>query len=330
MIRLDSLAAIKREIKRIAGNNKIVKREAMLIRGTPTEQTRAEAEIDNETAGPGLRRGPMRRSYNRQGGGDARPDTWGEVPAGQEYKGWDNYPKQGAFYPMHPMSGCSLLTSLEEPQPAATAEPALTPDTSVPPSPGLSTSVSESVDLSTPPSILETHEPDTPSEHFHHAQQAMMLASQGGLVAALSRQPDSAPEGDPSEDESKIGRSLFLALDTVTSEKDESVVLEIGWAALWWQPVKPEDVTGEFEEMREAGHFMSVSCSASHIRTASPADVAQYPRPPPHHQERRNQARPQRQVCFRLVFADQDGRSVSHSEQAAGRSVQKGWRRTDL
>jgi len=36
-----------------------------MMRGTREEKSRAEAEIDNEREGPGLRRGPMRKSWGR-------------------------------------------------------------------------------------------------------------------------------------------------------------------------------------------------------------------------------------------------------------------------
>lgn len=127
---------------------------------------------------------------------------------------------------------------------------------SVPPSPDLSESLSESLNLSAPPSILEKHEPDTPLEHHHHAQQALLLASQGGLVAALTKSAETAPEGEPNDEEKKIGRSLFFAIDVVTSEMDETIVLEIGWSAMWWQSVKPDDAIGDFEVIRDQGHFV--------------------------------------------------------------------------
>jgi hypothetical protein len=98
--------------------------------------------------------------------------------------------------------------------------------------------------------------PDTPSEHYHHAQQALLLASQGGLVTALANRPDAAPEGDPTEAQAKIGRSLFISLDLVTWEQDENVILEIGWSAVWFQPQNPEEPHGDFEEMTSKGHYM--------------------------------------------------------------------------
>lgn len=126
----------------------------------------------------------------------------------------------------------------------------------VAPSPGFSDSNSNGLSLSNPPSILEKPEPDTPTEHHHHAQQALLLASQGGLVAALHHSGEPAPEGESGAEQKKIGRSLFLALDVVTSEADESVVLEIGWAAIWWQCTKADDPTSDFEPTRDQGHFM--------------------------------------------------------------------------
>ena len=75
-------------------------------------------------------------------------------------------------------------------------------------------------------------------------------------MTALAHRPDGPPEGEPTEDQAKIGRILFMALDLVTWEKDESVILEIGWSAVWWQPVDPEEPFGEFEEMTDKGHYM--------------------------------------------------------------------------
>jgi hypothetical protein len=97
---------------------------------------------------------------------------------------------------------------------------------------------------------------DTPAEHYYHAQQALFLASQGGLVGALNSGDDTAPEGEPADFQKRIGRSLFLALDLVTYEKDESVVLEIGWSAVWWQLQDPQNPTGGFEQMSNKGHYM--------------------------------------------------------------------------
>jgi hypothetical protein len=82
-----SLGAIKKEMHRITKNNKQVKREGMMMRGTQEEKNRAEAEIDNEREGPGLRRGPMRKSWGRDEKVEVE-DGWG--------KGWkDEEEKDG-------------------------------------------------------------------------------------------------------------------------------------------------------------------------------------------------------------------------------------------
>jgi hypothetical protein len=74
-------------MNRITKNNKVVKREGMMMRGTQEEKSRAEAEIDNEREGPGLRRGPMRKSWGRDENVDVE-DGWG--------KGWkDEEEKDG-------------------------------------------------------------------------------------------------------------------------------------------------------------------------------------------------------------------------------------------
>jgi len=74
-------------MNRITKNNKYVKREAMMMRGTREEKSRAEAETDNEREGPGLRRGPMRKSWGR----DEKVDVeggWG--------KGWKDEEEQNS------------------------------------------------------------------------------------------------------------------------------------------------------------------------------------------------------------------------------------------
>lgn len=48
-----------------------------MMRGTREEKSRAEAEIDNEREGPGLRRGPMRKSWGRDEKVDVE-DGWGK------------------------------------------------------------------------------------------------------------------------------------------------------------------------------------------------------------------------------------------------------------
>jgi hypothetical protein len=58
----------------------------MMMRGTPQEKNKAEAEIDNEREGPGLRKGPMKHSWQTRQESE-KPnlsETWA--------KGWDDEP----------------------------------------------------------------------------------------------------------------------------------------------------------------------------------------------------------------------------------------------
>lgn len=229
----------------------------MLMRPMPSsDRVRTEAELDNEREGPGLRKGPIRRRRYDWGEeeeekidqGSGQPDVWADYPplkaTGELPSGKDD-------------ASCKSCRRFKGCTDRNVADPNA-PGTPAPASPDLSDSLADSINLLSPPSVFEKHEPDTPTEHYYHAQQALLLASLGGLVAALHRQAESSPEGEPTDDEKKIGRSLFIALDVVTSEIDESIVLEIGWSALWWQPVKPGDLKGEFEEMRDQGHYVYV------------------------------------------------------------------------
>ena len=57
------------------------------MRGTREEKSRAEAEIDNEREGPGLRRGPMRKSWGRDEKVDVE-DGWGRDEKVNIEEGW--------------------------------------------------------------------------------------------------------------------------------------------------------------------------------------------------------------------------------------------------
>lgn len=60
----------------------------MIMRGTPQEKTQAEAELDNEREGPGLRSGPRKHSWQ------TRRDE-GSKGAGEDIGwggGWDDEP----------------------------------------------------------------------------------------------------------------------------------------------------------------------------------------------------------------------------------------------
>jgi hypothetical protein len=111
------------------------------------------------------------------------------------------------------------------------------------------------------PSNLDKGSPSrsTAEDHYFHAQQAVLLASQGGLRGVIKQTSVNAPDAIAGEVDPKIGRSLFISLNLTTWEADESVVMEIGWAAVWWQ-AKLEGADNqegeEFEEIRQHGHFV--------------------------------------------------------------------------
>lgn len=74
----------------------------MMMRGTAQEKNRAEAEIDNEREGPGLRRGPMR----------TRPEVKSDI--GNEWgKGWqDDDEKDASEFSLQPLTaGQELMNS---------------------------------------------------------------------------------------------------------------------------------------------------------------------------------------------------------------------------
>jgi hypothetical protein len=116
---------------------------------------------------------------------------------------------------------------------------------------------------------------DAPKAHsymeryYYDVQQAFSLACAGGLASALAQVPveESAdPEAEIPTIPNEIGRSLFFALDITTWEEDENVVLELGWAATWFQEPVSADPGKEVkvesgkeagtERMSEHGHIM--------------------------------------------------------------------------
>lgn len=127
----------------------------------------------------------------------------------------------------------------------------------------------------TKPVVPEPPKPDTYIEtYYKDAQQAFVLASAGGLASALDQKLAEAEETLGEGDEVpevpvEIGRSLFFSLHLATWEEDENVVLEVGWAATWFQEKiapeveekkddKPKATKEEarFEQMTEHGHIM--------------------------------------------------------------------------
>ena len=112
-------------------------------------------------------------------------------------------------------------------------------------------SADENVMSTTTKPIAGTVE-NSSTDYYSHAQQAFIVASLGGLAGALEAAP--GEPGPPRE----TGRSLFLALDITTWEADADVVLEVGWAAVWWQEkIRAEPAErGGFEEMQDRGHYV--------------------------------------------------------------------------
>ena len=156
------------------------------------ERNRASAEIDNDTPGFGLRRGPLRSSWSDRYRTE-RTNGVVDAPASQ--------------------STASLL--------------------------------------STPMAKTRSEALREATETWMLAQQALLIASRGGIAAAQSQAPDDAPI--PQE----VGRGLFFALSSTLWEEDEETVLEVGWAALWFR--QGAEGGGGYEEMRDQGHYMSAS-----------------------------------------------------------------------
>lgn len=113
--------------------------------------------------------------------------------------------------------------------------------------------------------------PETFTANYHFlAQQALVVAAHGGVARAMIDKTRAlGVSEDPIPELGGLltaGRSLFLALDIETWEADDDVVLEIGWAAIWWQR-KLETTSTEsqstVEEMRDSGHYKSVRSFAT-------------------------------------------------------------------
>lgn len=126
-------------------------------------------------------------------------------------------------------------------------------------------------------SDAEERETDPMRAYYFDAQQAFVLATAGGLASALAQKlkEDAAAgtagegSGEVPDVPAEIGRSLFFALQLTTWEEDENIVLEVGWAATWWQerlpaPIAAKDTKTDggvdeesrFERMSENGHIM--------------------------------------------------------------------------
>lgn len=100
--------------------------------------------------------------------------------------------------------------------------------------------------------------------YHQHAQQAVSVAGMGGVTEVLKQGVESVrPQGASQSSsganipDSPAGRSLFLALDVVTWEDDPTVVLEVGWAALWWQKNPENAGDEEYSLTEDCGHLQS-------------------------------------------------------------------------
>ena len=129
----------------------------------------------------------------------------------------------------------------------------------------------------TPPDEVEeegqdgeaSEQPTTFSEqYFSQSQHALMYASVGGLFAANRAKDQSASLDKIAELAAAppIGRGLFISINVTTWDEDDSVILDVGWSAIWWQfGVENKD---EVEEMRDGGHFMLAKPFSDYMRLA--------------------------------------------------------------
>ncbi|RXK42126.1 hypothetical protein M231_00483 [Tremella mesenterica] len=242
-----SLARIKfdQEIERSNQANLEVQERIRLAKEVASE--------DNNTPGPGLWRGPRRERTQR-----SRPEDdkvlleqmqAEEVDQGKVTEETAQaYAEQvlGVLQEQKSSISSSVDTSEDDNFPRQNLPPVV-PD-------------------STPEFVFEMTE--SPPVHYHHAQQAFILASHGGLAAIIANpEIPSSRDGSNSETStpvevttpSEVGRSLFVALDLIKWEEDDKTVLEVGYSASWWQENlegTATDANAKFEESRESGHFI--------------------------------------------------------------------------
>ena len=264
-IHFESRVAIKKLLNQVYKHNR--KLEAEQLRAFPTSSmiNREEAKIDNATPGPGLRNGPPRRRPSRSRCDDEK-ETYTEDKADKETTGWGGFPFKKAEKETIIEAVChDDVTEHQAKRRASSMGSEATPssgivsDSNIEDASAIIRDEGET-ELGVPIKDLASKDATAKlahkvenftSNYYYHAQQALIVGSLGGLRGALEASPDEA--GPPAE----IGRSLFLALDVTTWETDTDVVLEVGWAALWWadsQDGIKED--GGIEETREQGHYM--------------------------------------------------------------------------
>jgi hypothetical protein len=100
------------------------------------------------------------------------------------------------------------------------------------------------------------------SAYYEHAQQALLIATLGGMFEAQRGQLEYLNELANLSETASTGRSLFISIRAVTWEADGSTVLEVGWSAIWWQERLDAGAASDhrpaedkFEEMRDTGHI---------------------------------------------------------------------------
>ena len=235
---------------------------------------REQAMIENTTPGPGSRTGTTgrRSSIHRRHGHDAKKRLGNEDSENDETVGWGGFPlnslppSQGkrtqstmantTGVPVAMVANESSAEAAEiangnvAPQSLNGANDLIAPDEGVKESDGVKQNQTSSpAELNTGNTASQTMD-NFNSNYYFHAQQAFIIASLGGLSLAFDSK--AAEPGPPPE----IGKGLFLAINLITWEDDPEVILEMGWAATWWQD-KLEKASGEPpEQMNDRGHYL--------------------------------------------------------------------------
>jgi len=245
------------------------------------EEEKQKAWVDNNRDGPGLRRGPDRK---RAAARFSNTGTTGDDEDGEEEKtgpngealGWGGFPipsspaqsssaaemekaqhSESALIPLNPkLKTVADLQSPAESDGHGGVKSCDHKEASSPDDDTLSTSAHDESQVEQGPVPITITGGNFTTAYYAHAQQALLIATLGGMLEAQKEQPlyirpiaDVA--GSP-----PIGRSLFMSLRVVTWEADEETVLEVGWSAIWWQEkmgVKGDE--DNFEEMRDVGHI---------------------------------------------------------------------------
>ncbi|WVO15870.1 hypothetical protein L204_103534 [Cryptococcus depauperatus] len=112
---------------------------------------------------------------------------------------------------------------------------------------------------------------DVAGRYHYLCQQALITAAEGGFLNSTPQKEIKSiiEDNDDGGSEAKLpretGRSCFIALNVTRWEEDPSVVLEVGWSALFFQEKmglgvrqakNEEQKNPEYEEMRDHGHII--------------------------------------------------------------------------